>query len=66
VAETAPRKRAPRKTAPPKPELQLVTEPCPLGCEHGEVPKFDPTTGLWGRDVCGRCLGVGEIERQHG
>lgn len=64
MAET-PRKRAPRKAAPPKP-LQMVTEPCPLTCESGEVPKFDPATGQWERAQCGRCLGAGVIERQYG
>lgn len=66
MAEAQPRKRAPRKAAPPKPTFQLVTEPCPLTCEKGEVPKFDPATGLWERAVCGRCMGAGVIERQLG
>lgn len=59
----APRKRAATK-APKLPEFQLTTQKCPMVCEAGEVPVFDPATGLWGRGPCVRCMGTGEVEVQ--
>lgn len=74
MADTDPAKpaRAPRKRpsvkAPsiPQPQFELITEPCPMVCEKGEVPVFDPQHGSWARDTCRRCMGAGVIEVQRG